>query len=41
VVGTWIGSRLLDRVSELWFTRLYRAVLTVIALRLVVAAALG
>lgn len=35
VAGTWIGSRLLERVSELWFTRLYRAVLTLIALRLV------
>ena len=35
VVGTWIGSRLLDRVSERTFVRLYRAVLTVIALRLV------
>jgi uncharacterized membrane protein YfcA len=35
VAGTWIGSRLLERVSELWFTRLYKSVLTVIALRLV------
>jgi uncharacterized membrane protein YfcA len=36
VVGTWIGSRLLDRVSEVWFTRLYKFVLTAIAVRLVV-----
>ncbi len=36
VAGTWLGSRLLDRVSETTFVRLYKAVLTVIALRLVV-----
>ena len=36
VVGTWIGSRLLDRVSEATFVRLYTAVLTLIALRLVI-----
>ncbi len=41
VVGTWIGSRTLERVSELWFTRLYRAVLTLIAIRLVVWDGLG
>lgn len=35
VVGTWIGSRLLDRVSEKAFVRLYMGVLTLIALRLV------
>ena len=35
VIGTWVGSRLLERVSELWFTRLYKGVLTVIAIRLV------
>lgn len=34
VAGTWLGSRLLDRVSEVWFTRLYMGVLTIIALRL-------
>ena len=34
VVGTWVGSRLLDRVSERRFTWLYKAVLTVIALHL-------
>jgi uncharacterized membrane protein YfcA len=41
VVGTWAGSRLLDRVSEVWFRRLYRSVLTLIALRLVLGEALG
>jgi uncharacterized membrane protein YfcA len=34
VVGTWAGSRLLDRVSERTFVLLYRVVLTLIALRL-------
>lgn len=34
VAGTWIGSRILERVSERFFQRLYMAVLTVIALRL-------
>jgi uncharacterized protein len=34
VLGTWAGSRLLDRVSEATFVLLYRTVLTVIALRL-------
>jgi uncharacterized membrane protein YfcA len=34
VAGTWIGSRLLDYVNEVWFIRLYKTVLTVIALRL-------
>lgn len=34
VVGTWLGSRLLERVSEAWFVRLYRGVLTLIAARL-------
>ena len=36
VVGTWIGSRILGHVNEVWFVRLYKGVLTVIALRLVV-----
>lgn len=35
VAGTWIGSRLLEFVSEAWFTRLYKTVLTLIAIRLV------
>ncbi len=36
VVGTWIGTRLLDEIDERRFTILYKTVLTVIALRLVV-----
>jgi uncharacterized membrane protein YfcA len=40
VIGTWLGSRLLDRVSERGFTRLYKTVLTLIALRLVLGEAL-
>ena len=36
LVGTWLGSRLLEKVSEVWFIRLYKTVLTVIAIRLVV-----
>ncbi len=35
VIGTWIGSRMLENVSELWFTRLYKGILTLIAIRLV------
>jgi uncharacterized membrane protein YfcA len=38
VVGTWTGSQLLNRVNEAAFTRLYQAVLTLIALRLIVVA---
>ncbi len=36
VVGTWIGSRILGRVSEEVFVQLYRGVVTLVALRLVV-----
>ena len=36
IIGTWLGSRLLEFVSEVWFVRLYRTVLTLIALRLFV-----
>ena len=36
IAGTWIGSQLLESVNEIWFKRLYRGVLTVVALRLVV-----
>ena len=36
LVGTWLGSRLLAHVNEVWFVRLYKAVLTLIALRLVI-----
>src|SRR5262245_5119440 len=35
VAGTWVGTRLLDRLSEESFLWLYRAVLTALALRLV------
>ena len=35
VFGTWIGTRLLDRVDERAFTTLYRSVLTGIALWLI------
>jgi len=35
VAGTWIGSRLLERVSEVWFVRLYKTTLTLVAARLV------
>lgn len=35
VVGTALGSRLLERLPEAGFQRLYRAVLTLVALRLV------
>ena len=37
IVGTWAGSRLLTHVSEVWFVRTYKTVLTLIALRLVIA----
>lgn len=37
VLGTWTGSRLLDRVSEEWFKRLYVGVLTILGLRLLVS----
>jgi uncharacterized membrane protein YfcA len=36
IAGTWIGSQVLESVNERWFTRLYRGVLTLVALRLVV-----
>jgi len=35
IAGTWVGSRVLDRVSERAFVALYKGVLTVLALRLV------
>jgi uncharacterized membrane protein YfcA len=41
VIGTWIGSRLLDGFSEEGFRRLYVAVLTLVALRLVGGEALA
>ena len=39
IAGTTAGSRLLDRVDEVLFTRLYRTVLVLVALRLVSSAA--
>jgi len=41
VVGTWVGSRILDRVDERTFVMLYKGVLTVIALRLIAAVAVS
>ena len=38
IAGTALGSRLLERVDEVLFTRLYRTVLTLIALRLLASA---
>ncbi len=34
VLGSFVGTKILDRVNERWFDRLYRGVLTVIAIRL-------
>ena len=39
VAGTWTGSQLLHHVNERAFTLLYKTVLTLISLRLIVAAA--
>jgi len=36
IAGTWLGTQILDRVSERLFVILYRVVLTAIALRLVI-----
>lgn len=41
VAGTWLGSQVLERVSERFFKRLYVGVLTVIALRLLAGEALA
>ena len=35
IAGTWLGSRLLERVNERGFTILFKAALTLVALRLV------
>ena len=40
VGGTWLGSQLLERVNEQWFVRIYKTVLTLIAIRLTVSALL-
>ena len=34
-LGTFLGSRLLDRVNEVWFVRLYKGVLSLLAIRLI------
>ena len=34
ILGTWLGTRILGHVNEVWFVRLYRLVLTVVALSL-------
>jgi hypothetical protein len=36
VGGTWLGTRVLGRVNEVWFARIYRFVLTMVALRLAI-----
>jgi uncharacterized membrane protein YfcA len=36
IAGTWLGSQLLEYVSEIWFRRLFMTVLTVVALRLII-----
>ncbi len=41
VFGTMVGSRILNHVNELWFVRLYKGVLTLVALHLVVGEILG
>jgi uncharacterized membrane protein YfcA len=41
VVGTSMGSRILHRVGEAWFTRLYKGVLSLVAVRLIVSAWTG
>jgi uncharacterized membrane protein YfcA len=41
IAGTWIGSQLLHRIDERGFLLLYRAVLSVIAVRLIVWDGLG
>ncbi|MDJ0786029.1 MAG: sulfite exporter TauE/SafE family protein [Myxococcota bacterium] len=40
VAGTWVGTRLLDRIDERVFTWIYKAVLTAIAIRLATTALL-
>ncbi len=40
VAGTWIGSQVLERVNEQWFVRIYKTVLTLIAIRLTLSALL-
>lgn len=40
VAGTWLGSRMLERVNEQWFVRIYKTVLTLIAIRLTLSSLL-
>lgn len=39
LAGTWVGTRLLERVSERRFVQIYKLVLSAVALRLLLAAA--
>jgi uncharacterized membrane protein YfcA len=41
IAGTWVGSRLLDRIPERAFTWLYKSVLSLLALQLLASAAWG
>jgi uncharacterized membrane protein YfcA len=41
VVGTFVGSKILGRVNEVWFLRLYKAVLTAVAINLIVREVIG
>jgi uncharacterized membrane protein YfcA len=41
MAGTWLGSQLLERVNERLFRGLYRAALTLVAIRLVLWEGLG
>jgi uncharacterized membrane protein YfcA len=36
IAGTWTGSQLLESVNELWFKRLFKTALTLVALRLII-----
>ena len=37
VAGTWLGSQVLEYVNEQWFVRIYKTVLSLIAVRLLAA----
>lgn len=41
IIGTYVGTRILHGVNELWFIRLYKSVLTLVALHLVVREVVG
>ena len=34
IFGTWLGTRILEYVNEVWFVRVYRLVLTAVAISL-------